>query len=121
MFFAVVIGSFSLGNALPEIETFATALGAASAVYDIIDKVGVAYGVCGCDLCGVCVCMCGVWCVGVVCVCGVNGDWFPPQQSAIDASSDEGETPDDFIGNIQFSDVIFHYPARPDVQVCLYY
>ena len=50
-------------------------------------------------------------------VTGVNGDWFPPQQSAIDASSDEGETPDDFVGNIQFSDVIFHYPARPDVQV----
>ena len=53
-----------------------------------------------------------------VCGCGVNGDWFPPQQSAIDASSDEGETPDDFVGNIQFSDVLFHYPARPDILVC---
>ena len=40
------------------------------------------------------------------------------QQSEIDAASEEGEVPDDFIGNIQFSDVIFHYPARPDVQVC---
>ena len=37
-----MIGSFSLGNGLPELETFATALGAASAVYEIIDKVGVA-------------------------------------------------------------------------------
>jgi len=41
------------------------------------------------------------------------------QQSEIDAS-EEGEVPDDLIGNIQFSDVIFHYPARPDVQVCGY-
>jgi len=39
-----VIGSYSLGNALPELETFATALGSASAVYEIIDKVGVAGG-----------------------------------------------------------------------------
>ena len=44
VFFAVAIGSFSLGNALPELETFATALGSASAVYEIIDKVGVARG-----------------------------------------------------------------------------
>ena len=53
MLFAVLTGSFALGNALPEIETFATALGAASAVYDIIDKVGVTYVVCVCGLCGV--------------------------------------------------------------------
>ena len=39
-------------------------------------------------------------------------------QSKIDVASEEGEVPDDFIGIIQFSDVIFHYPARPDVQVC---
>ena len=87
MFFALVIGSLSLGNALPEIETFATALGAASAVYDIIDKVCVDWVVCGCGLgecgvwvwcvggvcvvcrCVVCGCgLCGVWCVGVACV-----------------------------------------------------
>ena len=93
MFFAVIIGSFSLGNSLPELETFATALGSASAVYDIIDKVGVACAVCGCGLCWCVVWL--VWCVGVacvmwcvggacvvcgydlcgVCVCGVNGDW----------------------------------------------
>ena len=28
-----------------------------------------------------------------------------------------GEIPDNFSGNIEFSDVVFHYPARPDVQV----
>ena len=41
----------------------------------------------------------------------------PSQISQINASSEEGEVPDDLSGNIQFSDVIFHYPARPDVQV----
>lgn len=35
----------------------------------------------------------------------------------IDATSDEGETIDDLKGNIQFKDVCFTYPARPDVQV----
>ena len=37
--FAVIIGSFSLGNALPELETFATALGAATVVFEVIDRV----------------------------------------------------------------------------------
>lgn len=39
VFFAVIIGSFSLGNALPEIQTFATALGSATAVFKVIDRV----------------------------------------------------------------------------------
>ena len=39
MFFAVIIGSFSLGNALPDIETIATAFGSAAVVYEIIDRV----------------------------------------------------------------------------------
>ncbi len=37
--FTIIIGSFNLGNALPEIQTIATALGAASTVYEIIDRV----------------------------------------------------------------------------------
>ena len=39
VFFSVIIGSFSLGNALPEIETFATALGSATVVFKVIDRV----------------------------------------------------------------------------------
>ena len=35
----MVIGSFSLGNALPELETFATAVGAITVIYEVIDKV----------------------------------------------------------------------------------
>ena len=39
------------------------------------------------------------------------------QKSQIDASSKEGDTPESVSGNIEFSNVTFHYPARPDVQV----
>ena len=35
----MVLGSFSLGNALPELQTFAVAFGAAAAVFEVIDKV----------------------------------------------------------------------------------
>lgn len=40
-----------------------------------------------------------------------------PQKSEIDVSSEEGKKPDRLSGNIQFSNVTFRYPARPDVQV----
>lgn len=39
VFFAVILGSFSLGNAVPELETFGTALGSASVVFQVIDRV----------------------------------------------------------------------------------
>ncbi|XP_043365314.1 ATP-dependent translocase ABCB1-like isoform X2 [Dermochelys coriacea] len=35
----------------------------------------------------------------------------------VDSYSDEGLKPDTFEGNIAFKEVIFNYPARPDVQV----
>ena len=41
--FSVIIGSFSLGNALPELETFATALGSATVVFEVIDRVMFSY------------------------------------------------------------------------------
>lgn len=44
MFFAVIIGIFSLGQAVPHFEKFVSAAGASIAVYDIIDQVrGAAY------------------------------------------------------------------------------
>ena len=39
------------------------------------------------------------------------------QKPIIDARSSEGHVPEKMNGNIQFSDVVFHYPARPNVQV----
>ena len=37
--FGVLIGAFSIGNAAPNIQNFATARGAAYAIYNIIDMV----------------------------------------------------------------------------------
>ena len=37
--FAVIVGSISLGNAFPELQTFATALGSATAIFSILDRV----------------------------------------------------------------------------------
>ena len=39
VFLSVINGSFTLGNALPKLEAFATALGSATLVFEIIDRV----------------------------------------------------------------------------------
>ena len=39
VFLVVLIGTFSLGQALPELETFASAMGAAAFIYKTIDRV----------------------------------------------------------------------------------
>lgn len=36
---SVLLGSFSLGTALPELETFAAALGSATVIFELIDRV----------------------------------------------------------------------------------
>ena len=43
--FSIIIGSFHLGQALPELETIFTALGAATVVYEVIDKVSTIHAV----------------------------------------------------------------------------
>ena len=40
-----------------------------------------------------------------------------PQQPPIDSSSEEGLVPDKLDSTIDFNDVRFSYPTRPDVQV----
>ncbi len=42
------------------------------------------------------------------------------QPLTIDSSSEEGLKPDNFEHSIEFKDVNFCYPARPDVQVCIH-
>lgn len=39
------------------------------------------------------------------------------RQSVIDSSSDEGKKPDKIKGNIEFKDIHFKYPSRPDVPI----
>ncbi|XP_056375074.1 ATP-dependent translocase ABCB1-like isoform X2 [Hyla sarda] len=76
VFFAVIIGAFTLGQASPNIEAFSNARGAAYTVFNIIDNV-----------------------------------------PKIDSFSTAGFKPDKIKGDIQFRNVKFTYPSRPDVQV----
>ncbi|NXH19197.1 MDR1 protein, partial [Bucco capensis] len=76
VFFSVLIGAFSLGQAAPNLESVANARGAAYEVYQIINK-----------------------------------------KRLIDSSAQEGYKPDKLIGEIEFRNVHFDYPSRPDVKV----
>ncbi|NXI18278.1 MDR1 protein, partial [Irena cyanogastra] len=76
VFFSVLVGAFSLGQAAPNLETMANARGAAYEVYKIINK-----------------------------------------KRLIDSSSKEGYKPDKLIGEIEFRNIHFSYPSRPDVKI----
>jgi ABC-type multidrug transport system fused ATPase/permease subunit len=71
-------GAFTVGNALPFVNTVSTAIGSAGTIFGIIDR-----------------------------------------QPTIDPYSNEGAIPDKLTGNIEFKDVEFFYPTRPEVQVLL--
>ncbi|XP_051465832.1 ATP-binding cassette sub-family B member 5 isoform X2 [Apus apus] len=76
VFFSVLIGAFSLGQAAPNLEAVANARGAAYEVYQIINK-----------------------------------------KRLIDSSSKEGYKPDKLVGEIEFRNIHFNYPSRPDVKI----
>ncbi|XP_053914028.1 ATP-dependent translocase ABCB1 isoform X2 [Cuculus canorus] len=76
VFFSVLIGAFSIGQTAPSIEAFASARGAAYAIFNIIDN--------------------------------------EPQ---IDSFSETGHKPDHIKGNLEFQNVYFSYPSRPDIEI----
>uniref|UniRef100_A0A3Q3EQS3 ATP-binding cassette, sub-family B (MDR/TAP), member 4 n=1 Tax=Labrus bergylta TaxID=56723 RepID=A0A3Q3EQS3_9LABR len=76
VFFVVLIGAFTIGQTSPNIQTFASARGAAHKVYSIID-----------------------------------------QQPNIDSYSEAGFKPDFIKGDIEFKNINFNYPSRPDLKV----
>uniref|UniRef100_A0A803YA59 ATP binding cassette subfamily B member 1 n=1 Tax=Meleagris gallopavo TaxID=9103 RepID=A0A803YA59_MELGA len=76
VFFSILVGAFSVGQAAPSMEAFANARGAAYAIFNIIDN--------------------------------------EPQ---IDSSSNAGYKPDNIKGNLEFQNVYFSYPARPDIKI----
>ncbi|KAK1895893.1 ATP-dependent translocase ABCB1 [Dissostichus eleginoides] len=76
VFFTVLIGAFAVGQTSPNLQTFASARGAAYKVYSIIDH-----------------------------------------KPAIDSYSEAGFKPDSIKGNIEFKNICFSYPSRPDIQV----
>uniref|UniRef100_A0A3B3BHS7 ATP-binding cassette, sub-family B (MDR/TAP), member 4 n=1 Tax=Oryzias melastigma TaxID=30732 RepID=A0A3B3BHS7_ORYME len=76
VFFVVIIGVFTMGQTSPNIQTFASARGAAHKVYHIIDN-----------------------------------------KPIIDSYSEDGFKPDFIKGDIEFSNIHFNYPSRPDVKI----
>uniref|UniRef100_A0A803TUV4 ABC-type xenobiotic transporter n=1 Tax=Anolis carolinensis TaxID=28377 RepID=A0A803TUV4_ANOCA len=76
VFFSVLVGAFSIGEASPNLESVANARGAAYEVFKIITK-----------------------------------------PRPIDSSSNEGFKPDKFRGEIEFKNIHFSYPSRPDIQI----
>ncbi|XP_060638094.2 ATP-binding cassette sub-family B member 5 [Anolis sagrei] len=76
VFFSVLVGAFSMGEAAPNLESLANARGAAYEVFKLIT-----------------------------------------QPRPIDSSSNEGFKPDKFRGEIEFKNIHFSYPSRPEVQI----
>ncbi|KAJ3190714.1 Multidrug resistance protein 1 [Irineochytrium annulatum] len=76
VFFAIIIGAFSLGNCGPNVSAIASAIGAATKIFKTIDE-----------------------------------------KSPINALSDEGQRLDSVTGMVEFKDINFHYPQRPDVPI----
>uniref|UniRef100_A0A8C4WQJ6 ABC-type xenobiotic transporter n=1 Tax=Gopherus evgoodei TaxID=1825980 RepID=A0A8C4WQJ6_9SAUR len=76
LFFSVLLGTFSLGQGSPHLESLANARGAAYEVYKVISK-----------------------------------------HRLIDSSAKEGYRPDKLKGEIEFKNIHFSYPSRPDVKI----
>ncbi|VDK42188.1 unnamed protein product [Taenia asiatica] len=95
-----IVGNTNLGRSLPEIEFFANAKRAAASTFKIIDRVSVQV------------------LIFTVVASKFATNAFPiiPQIPAIDVMG-QGVTLDSFSGKIEFKNVSFSYPARPDVQV----
>lgn len=76
VFFGVLVGALNLGQASPCLEAFATGRGAATIIFETIDK-----------------------------------------KPTIDCMSEDGYTLDKVRGEIEFHNVTFHYPSRPEVKI----
>nr|XP_005998568.2 PREDICTED: multidrug resistance protein 1 [Latimeria chalumnae] len=76
VFFSVIMGVFTVGQAAPSMEAIANARGAAHGIFKIIDN-----------------------------------------EPKIDSFSESGYKPEKIKGNIEFKNVHFTYPSRPEVQI----
>ncbi len=112
IFFSVLTGATALGQAAPKLQAVSSARGAASQIYSIIDKVK--------------------WKSRFITLFQFYWTFISsqtlddPQQycwccilqeSQIDAFAEEGFCLDKFSGDIEFRNVSFCYPTRPDVHV----
>ncbi|KAJ3099209.1 ATP-binding cassette, sub-B (MDR TAP), member 4 [Phlyctochytrium bullatum] len=76
VFFSIIIGAFSLGQAGPNLQAIGSAIGAARKIFSTLDRV-----------------------------------------SPIDSFAETGERPAGVEGSVEFRNVKFHYPQRPDVPI----
>ncbi|XP_075685519.1 bile salt export pump-like [Rhinoderma darwinii] len=76
VFFGVLVGALNLGQASPCLQAFASGRGAATNIFETIDK-----------------------------------------EPRIDCMSEEGHKLDKVKGEIEFHNITFHYPSRPEVKI----
>ncbi|KAF4800616.1 Multidrug resistance protein 1 [Turdus rufiventris] len=91
VFFSVLIGAFSIGQTAPSIEAFANARGAAYMIFKIIDNVS----------------MFALTIISKLLL----------KEPQIDSYSEAGYKPDHIKGNLEFRNVYFNYPSRPEVEI----
>lgn len=109
VFFSVMIGSFSLGQGAPNLESIAKARGAAYEVYKTIDMVQIF------SLCSIFTIKLFLYYMYAHIV--ILDDCYMLQPRPIDSSSKEGHKPDHVKGDIEFKNINFSYPSRKDVKV----
>ncbi|PWA23942.1 hypothetical protein CCH79_00011020, partial [Gambusia affinis] len=118
VFFVVIIGVFAMGQTSPNIQTFASARGAAYKVYNIIDHVSNETDVTRSTLyfppAGE---LSGIFFSSQFGQTTNLYTLFSPQNPTIDSYSETGFKPDFIKGNIEFKDIHFSYPSRPDVKI----
>ena len=86
----------STAQFIPNFQNFAEALGSGSFVFDMIDRVNKRF----------------------FSLTRINYVFlFFHQQTKIDASNDEGDKPKNIVGDIEFDNVVFTYPARQEAPV----
>lgn len=117
MFFGVLIAAMNLGQASPCLEAFASGRGAATIIFETIDRVRMIDDIILQDL-------------NPYKVLYVHRKQFPLvdkshflnvcQEPEIDCLSEAGYKLDRVKGDIEFHNVTFHYPSRPEVKVLLH-
>ena len=120
VFFGVLIAAMNLGQASPCLEAFAAGRGAATIIFETIDRVRTPcvimlqdFDLTRCSVFSGNNCLSLTSLIFQMSLC---------QEPEIDCLSEAGYKLDRVKGDIEFHNVTFHYPSRPEVKVlsCFY-